>query len=76
MTSASKQCGDISILTPDYAALLQSLCAISAPSVDDVTAIFREFRRSLDARKPKSSSKPSTSLATSSGASKKRGGKS
>ncbi|XP_075729025.1 uncharacterized protein LOC119164681 [Rhipicephalus microplus] len=76
MASAPKQSAEISILTLDYAALLQSLCAINRPNVNDVTAIFREFRRSLDVRKPKSSSKPSTSPSPSSGASKKRGVKS
>ncbi|KAH7976334.1 hypothetical protein HPB52_012021 [Rhipicephalus sanguineus] len=76
MASVSKQNAGISILTPEYADLLRSLSAISTPSLNDVTNIFKEFRRSLDARKPKPSSKPSTSLSTSSGASKKRGGKS
>ncbi|KAL1468468.1 hypothetical protein MTO96_041457 [Rhipicephalus appendiculatus] len=76
MASPPTQRTEISILTPDYMALLQSLCVITKPSLNDVTAIFKEFRRSLDARKPKPSPKPSTSSSTSSGASKKRGGKS
>ncbi|KAH7985178.1 hypothetical protein HPB52_024281 [Rhipicephalus sanguineus] len=70
------QSSDISILTPDYMALLQGLCVNTEPSLNDVTTIFKEFSRSLDARKPKLSPKPSTSSSTSSGASKKRGGKS
>ncbi|KAL1448438.1 hypothetical protein MTO96_044066 [Rhipicephalus appendiculatus] len=71
MVSSLKQRSSISVLTPDYMTLLQSLCAISKPSVNDVTAIFKEFRRSLDTRRPKSSSTPPT---PSSRASKKYGG--
>ncbi|KAL1468486.1 hypothetical protein MTO96_041438 [Rhipicephalus appendiculatus] len=68
--------GDVSILTPAYMTMLQNLCVNTEPSINDVIAIFKEFRRSLDPRKPKPSPKPSTSSPTSSGASKKRGGKS
>ncbi|KAH7976335.1 hypothetical protein HPB52_012022 [Rhipicephalus sanguineus] len=76
MASTSTKCADVSVLTPDYMALLQSLCAMSKPSVNDVTAIFNEFRRSLDTKKPKSSSRPSKSLSASSRASKQCSGKS
>ncbi|XP_050031645.1 uncharacterized protein [Dermacentor andersoni] len=67
---------DVSILTPNYMTLLQSLCTITTPSVNDVTAIFKEFRRSLDARKSKHSSASTSSLSSSSGTSKKRSGRS
>ncbi|KAL1478459.1 hypothetical protein MTO96_035022, partial [Rhipicephalus appendiculatus] len=76
MASSPAKSREISILTPDYMALLQRLCAITQPTVNDVTAIFKDFRRSLNARKPEPSPKPSKSSSSSSGASKKRGGKS
>ncbi|XP_049276096.1 uncharacterized protein LOC119406566 [Rhipicephalus sanguineus] len=76
MASPPVQSTEISILTPDYMALLHSMCTITKPSLNDVTAIFKEFRRSLDARKPKPSPKPSKSSPSSSGTSEKRGRKS
>ncbi|KAH6920902.1 hypothetical protein HPB50_028112 [Hyalomma asiaticum] len=76
MASTSAQSSDISILTPCYMELLRRLCVMSRPSVDEVIAIFKGFRRSLDVRKPKPSSTLSTSSPTSLSASKKPVGKS
>ncbi|XP_049513938.1 uncharacterized protein LOC119431677 [Dermacentor silvarum] len=74
MSPSCKRDVGVSILTPQYMGLLQSLCTLSKPSVNEVTAIFKEFRRSLDGRKPKrSSTSSSSSLSPSSCASKKRG---
>lgn len=63
-------------MTPDYFSLLHGMCSISEPSINDIIAIFKEFRRSLDGEKPKPSVSASPSLPTSSGVAKKRGTKS
>ncbi|XP_075560554.1 uncharacterized protein LOC142592773 [Dermacentor variabilis] len=49
MASSSKQAPrGAGILSPDYMALLQSLCTLNQPTVNDITAIFHsEFRRAL-----------------------------
>ncbi|XP_075730264.1 uncharacterized protein LOC119164684 isoform X3 [Rhipicephalus microplus] len=60
-----------SVLTPDYMTLLQSLCTVTKPSVNDVTTIFKEFRRSLNTKKSFS-----TPNELHPGASKTHGGKS
>ncbi|XP_075730254.1 uncharacterized protein LOC142761680 isoform X2 [Rhipicephalus microplus] len=75
MTSPSAQSADISIITRPYISHLQNLCVASKPSIRDVTSIFEEFHRSLDARKPNPSQKPPSFSSTSSSASKKRRGK-
>ncbi|KAL3241399.1 hypothetical protein MRX96_021645 [Rhipicephalus microplus] len=67
---------EISVLTPHYMALLQSLCVITKPTLNDVTAIFKEFHQLLDPKDSKPSSERPTSSSAASGASKKRAGKS
>ncbi|KAH6945441.1 hypothetical protein HPB50_008473 [Hyalomma asiaticum] len=76
MASKPVQSSKVSILTPDYMELLQGLCLINKPSVKDVVAIFKEFRSSLDIRKPESSSTRSKSSPTSSSTPRTRGRKS
>lgn len=68
MAPSLTQNTETSILTLDYVAQLRSLCIITDPSVDEIIAMFKVFRRVLDVRKPKSTS-------TSSSTSKKRGGR-
>ncbi|XP_070397106.1 uncharacterized protein [Dermacentor albipictus] len=76
MASPTKRDGGIGVLTPDYFSLLHGMCSISEPSINDIIAIFKEFRRSLDGEKPKPPVSAPSSLPTSSGVPKKRGSKS
>ncbi|XP_070397104.1 uncharacterized protein [Dermacentor albipictus] len=87
MASAPKQEEGGNVLSPEYMALLQSLCRLTRPTVNEVTGIFNsEFRRALGGGKAKPSKRseapstsgggPSTSRGGPSRGSKKRGGKS
>ncbi|KAH8031620.1 hypothetical protein HPB51_019520 [Rhipicephalus microplus] len=76
MASPPTPSAEISVLTPHYMVLLQSLCVITKPTLNDVTAIFKEFHQFLDPKDPELSFKRPTSSSTASGASKKRAGKS
>ncbi|KAH7974855.1 hypothetical protein HPB49_020441 [Dermacentor silvarum] len=70
----SSKVAGVSVLTPGYFSLLQSLCSGSGPNFNDVTAIFNEFRHCLGggtAIQSSTSSSPSSSRASS-----KRGEKS
>ncbi|XP_049513707.1 uncharacterized protein LOC125940958 [Dermacentor silvarum] len=75
MAPQSKDAG-VSILTPDYVALLQRLCKTTQPSISDVSTTLKLFCAFLGGRNPKRSPVSSSSLSTSSCRAKKRGGKS
>lgn len=87
MASPSQQGQDSDVLSPEYMSLLQSLCRLTEPTVNEISGIFNgEFRRALGDGKTKPSKRseaqstsrggPSTSRGAPSRGSKKRGGKS
>lgn len=87
MASPSQQGQDGDVLSPEYMALLQSLCRLTQPTVNEISGIFNgEFRRALGDGKTKPSKRseaqstsrggPSTSRGAPSRGSRKRGGKS
>ncbi|KAL1466964.1 hypothetical protein MTO96_026344 [Rhipicephalus appendiculatus] len=49
MASSSREVRDPGVLTPEYMALLASLCRVNCPTVNEIAAIFTvEFRRALN----------------------------